>query len=527
MKRINLKTRFTLILAGAVATLITACSGSVEPQIVVVTATSTATPEVVATPAATPVVELTVKPAESAATPEVELPAPAVAPRQVEEEYEAGMLLKDSNNEIFYITEAGRRQHIEDEDTFHAFRFARQDIIPVGEETLAAVPLAGELTRLVYDDQDRLYWVAEGRRWPVDEWKKVIERADYTGIQPTRLDRSLETRLALQPDLSDGMLLRAGQTVYYFDHNRLIPVSGRVGSEAAVLDVPVEMLGAYPQQTQLEAAVVRLRADTPAANVRRSPSLEAEVMGTLPNTAEIVAQGRSNDQHWLQISYQGQPGWLAADLAVDSVALRLLPVIETAPTVADIPEAEPAAMVESSTPQPLFCTLVPIRGFGKVWSEHPEVKNTLGCADSWQNGEQATQAAVQVFQNGLMVWLQADGYYSGDPVYVFFADGSYQRFGDLGPADPAKVGTIPSGFYAVGDKFSKVYWEGTGAQVKERLGYAIGPASDSAGAFQQFSNGRMFWTEALDRIFVIYEYGYFEGQTYMMVHTWHSYEDTF
>lgn len=527
MKRINLKTSFALILAGAATALIMACSGSAEPQIVVVTATSTATPEVVVTPPATPVVELTVKPAAPAATSVGELPAPAAPPAQLEERYEAGTLLKDSDDEIFYVTEAGRRQRLADGDTFHAFRFVRQDIIPVGEEALAAVPLAGELTRLVYDDQDRLYWVAEGRRWSVDEWKKVIERADYAGIQPTYLDRSLETRLALQPGLSDGMLLRADETVYYFNQNSLIPVPGGVGREVAVLDVPVEMLGAYTPQTQLEAAGVQLKTDTPAANVHQSPSLEAEVMGTLSNTAKIVAQGRSSDQHWLQIAYQDQPGWLAADLVVDSVALRLLPVIEVTPIPADVPEAEPAAMVESSTPPPLFCTIVPIRGFGKVWSEHREVKNTLGCADSWQDGEQATQAAVQVFQNGLMVWLQADGYYSGDPVYVFFADGSYQRFGDLGAADPVKVGAIPTGFYAVGDKFSKVYWEGTGAQVKERLGYAIGPANDSAGAFQQFSNGRMFWTETIDRIFVVYEYGYFEGQTYIMVHTWHSYEDTF
>lgn len=517
MKRINLKTRLTLILAGAAAALITACSSSVEPHIVVVTAT----------PTATPVVELTVKPATPAVTPVVELTVKPATPPQLEEEYEAGTLLKSSDDEIFYVTEAGRRQHIVDEDTFHAFGFARQDIISISRDALSAVPLAGELTRLVYDGQDRLYWVAEGRRWPVDAWKKVVERADYAGVQPTRLDRSLETRLALQPGLSDGMLLRAGDATYYFKQDSLIPVPGGVGREVAVLDVPVEMLGAYTQQTQLEAAAVQLKADTPAANVRQNPSLEAEVIGTLQNTAETVAQGRSSDQHWLQIVYQGQPGWLAADLAVDTVALRLLPVIKVETIAADVPEAEPAAVVESSTPQPLFCTIVPIRGFGKVWSEHLEVKNTLGCADSWQGGEQGTQAAVQVFQNGLMVWLQADGYYSDDPVYVFFADGSYQRFGDLGPADPAKVGTIPTGFYAVGDKFSKVYWEGTGAQVKERLGYAIGPASDSAGAFQQFSNGRMFWTETIDRIFVIYEYGYFEGETYIPVHTWHSYEDTF
>jgi hypothetical protein len=209
------------------------------------------------------------------------------------------------------------------------------------------------------------------------------------------------------------------------------------------------------------------------------------------------------------------------------VALRLLPVLADASIALDPPTAEPAAVVEQSTPPPLFCTDVPIRGFGQVWHEHPEVKNTLGCADSWQGGEQATDAAVQIFQNGVMVWLQADGYYSGDPVYVFFADGRYQRFGNLGLVDPAKVEPIPAGFYEVGAKFAKVYWEGTGAQVKERLGYAIGPQQDSDGAFQLFSNGRMVWTEAIDRIFVIYEYGYFEGNTYIQVRAWHSYEDRF
>lgn len=508
MKGINFKSIAQFILAGGVA-LMTACNASAAPQIVVVTATPTAT--------AAPVVALTVKPAASA------------APTPVVEAYEVGTLLEDNDGEIFYVTGQGRRQQIADMATFHAFGFARQDIIPVGPEALAAIPTAGELTRLVYDEQDGLYWVAEGRRWPVDEWKKIVERADYNGIQPSRLDSSLENRLALQSGWRDGILLRAGDIVYYFDQNSLIPVPGSVGSEVAVLDVPLEMLAVYGQQNGLAQAEVQLKAGTPGANVRQGPSLKAEVIGTVQNTAMMVAQGRSSDGHWLQISYQGQPGWLAADLAVEAVALRLLPVIEAAPLPTDVPEAEPAAVVESSTPapQPLFCTLVPIRGFGKVWSEHAEVKNTLGCADSWQNGEQATGAAVQVFQNGLMIWLQADGYYSSDPVYVFFADGSYQRFGDLGSADPAKMETIPNGFYPVGDKFGKVYWEGTGAQVKERLGYALGPASDSAGAFQQFSNGRMFWTEAIDRIFVIYEYGYFEGNTYIPVHTWHSYEDTF
>lgn len=56
-----------------------------------------------------------------------------------------------------------------------------------------------------------------------------------------------------------------------------------------------------------------------------------------------------------------------------------------------------------------------------------------------------------------MLWLEADTVYSVDPVYVLFEDGSYQRFGDLGPAAPEKIGETPAaGFYEVGDRFSKV-----------------------------------------------------------------------
>lgn len=506
MKPINLKTSVNLILAGAAAALLAACT-SAEPQVIVVTATPTATPQVVTvTPQPTPVVELSVKPAAAV---------------------EAGALLRGNGEAVFYVTAAGTRQHIADSETLGALGFAERDIVNVADEALQALPAAGELTRLVYDDQDNLYWVAEGRRWPVNEWKKVVERADYAGLSPTHLDRSLAAALPVRAGFKEGMLLRAGSTVYYFSPEALIPVQGGVSSEAAVLDVPAEMVGAYARQTQLAQAVISLKTDTPAANVRQSPSLQAEVIGTVQNPQKLTAQGRTADNAWLQIVYQGQAGWLAADLVVEGVAWRLLPAWLVEPVAADLPQAEPAAVVEVSTPQPLFCTDVPIRGFGQVWSGHPEVKNTLGCADSWQGGEQATAAAVQTFQNGLMVWLQADGYYSGDPVYVFFNDGSYQRFGDLGPADPAKVGATPVGYFEVGDKFSKVYWEGTGAQVRERLGYAISPAKDSAGAFQNFSNGRMFWAEVLDRIFVIYEYGYFEGNTYIQVRTWHSYEDTF
>ncbi|MBE7467848.1 MAG: SH3 domain-containing protein [Anaerolineales bacterium] len=156
-------------------------------------------------------------------------------------------------------------------------------------------------------------------------------------------------------------------TLYFYSQNALVRVTGGLSGETAVLDIPAEVVAAYPQRSQLEQAQVRLTADTAAANVRQAPDLQAEVLGTVQNSAHLVALGRTADGSWLQIIYRGQPGWLAADLAAPSVALSLLPVVSQPVAVAtDLPEAEPAAVVVEPTstpqPQPLFCTDVPIRG---------------------------------------------------------------------------------------------------------------------------------------------------------------------
>jgi hypothetical protein len=227
---------------------------------------------------------------------------------------------------------------------------------------------------------------------------------------------------------------------------------------------------------------------------------------------------------WLQIEHQDRTGWVAASLIEEGHFLRLLPAVLTEDAAAPLPQAEPAAVIEKSgPPQPIYCTEVPMRGFGQVWGDHPEIQPELGCPYSWDGGERGTQAAVQQFQHGLMVWLQADSTYNSDPVYVFFGDGTYQRFGDLGPADPAKVAPIPDGFFEIGDKFGKVYWEGTGARVKERLGHATGQAIDSAGAFQEFQYGRMFWVGEINRIFVTIQY----RQDYQLSNKYYVFIDCF
>ena len=270
----------------------------------------------------------------------------------------------------------------------------------------------------------------------------------------------------------------------------------------------------------------------PAGNLRGGPGVAYPVVGQASQGDELAVLNRNEAGDWLKVTWKGNPAWLSASLVSLNVKPAELPV---ATAVAPPPSAQPpigtataapaAPAAKATTP---YCDSVPIRGFGKVWGERPEVAALLGCP-GWPAGEQGTDAAVQPFEHGLMLWLAADSHAYSDPVFVLFEDGQYQRFADQGAADPAVVGEIPAGFYAPGDHFGKVYWEGTGARVKERLGYATGPQVSSPGAFQQFWNGRMFWTGTLKRIFVLYDYWQYDknGQNGVQVRAWTSFEDTF
>jgi hypothetical protein len=177
------------------------------------------------------------------------------------------------------------------------------------------------------------------------------------------------------------------------------------------------------------------------------------------------------------------------------------------------------------------CAVEPIRGFGEVWQNQPEVRSLLGCPfTDWRQGEHATRSAVQTFEHGWMLWLETDTVANVDPIYVFFeTDGSYIRYGDRPLADAHAYAPTPAGFYKVGDRFAKIYWEDLGPIERARLGHATNEAGDSLGAFQEFGNGRMFWSGRADTIYVIY-YGYYDysaGGQFVYRQSWLSFEDTF
>jgi len=500
--------------------------------------------------------------------------------------FAAGSLLKSPDDPgVFWLSPDGTRQHIYDWPTFLAWGFQPEAIIIVQADLLDSIPMTGELTRLVYDGQGRYYWAADGSLWRIPAWEAVVTGQAYQGVPATPADDLLLNDLPLRETMPDYALLRDGDILYLNLPSYLYRLASPAlhvdygYAEDQIIDLPEGVLAAdaptltafvraevapgqaadlyqmiqgqrqaisenqltqlgYDQQAVSTVALSDLQAfplatslsivDT-GANLRQGPGLDYQIAGYAPGGSILAPIARNQAGTWFEILNDQQPVWISGSVATFSGSLERLPI-----TTAEAPKvaaAEPTPVpIPASATQTVKCDEVPIRGFGKVWADHPEIQPVLGCPTTYRPGEHSTKAASQQFENGLMVWLEQDRSYGSDPIYVFFNDDhTYQRFRDLGSADPAKVGQTAAGFYPIGDKFSKIYWEGTGAQVKERLGWATSAAADTSGAFQTFNRGRMFWLDSIDTIFVIYDYYHYDKPSNIStrIQLWAGYEDTF
>jgi LPXTG-site transpeptidase (sortase) family protein len=62
-------------------------------------------------------------------------------------------------------------------------------------------------------------------------------------------------------------------------------------------------------------------------NIRISPSLDSEIVGTLVADTEAKCVGRSEDNSWIKVFYGDVEGWIAADLVEVHPEIDLLPVL--------------------------------------------------------------------------------------------------------------------------------------------------------------------------------------------------------
>ncbi len=159
------------------------------------------------------------------------------------------------------------------------------------------------------------------------------------------------------------------------------------------------------------------------------------------------------------------------------------------------------------------CTTSPVRGFGTVWANHTEIQTKLGCTFQ---PERAITVTQQNFEHGQMITTSdpaGSGYYlRNKSIYVLFEDGSTKRYQDTyvdGAVEPQVE--APRGLYAPVKAFGKLWREGTGDRIRDRLGWATAPQvvatapGAGGGAGLELPRGAMIYSgPATKKIYVLY-----------------------
>jgi hypothetical protein len=137
--------------------------------------------------------------------------------------------------------------------------------------------------------------------------------------------------------------------------------------------------------------------------------------------------------------------------------------------------------------------VVPVRGFGLVWSSYPEAQAYVGCP--LYREERAAQFVAQRFERGVIFWVGGGDFPSYERyAWVLFGDdGTYVKVPWTGapPTAPPPGSAGPSQPFEPVGSLARIWKDAP--RAKERLGLAVEPERSVQGAWQQFSRGWMFW----------------------------------
>lgn len=185
-------------------------------------------------------------------------------------------------------------------------------------------------------------------------------------------------------------------------------------------------------------------------------------------------------------------------------------VVTPAPAVTQAPMVTPTATISptAAPAQAAECRTKPVRSFGKIYSENPNVARAVGCP---LEAEKTVYSAEEFFQNGYMFWRN-----DTRQIYAIMSTGRWAVFPDtFVEGEPTAVPTAPAppGMMAPVRGFGKIWWGQK--DVRETLGWATGRERGFDGTVQAFEKGTMLWSDGRF-IFVLFSDG-----------TWLRFEDTF
>lgn len=217
--------------------------------------------------------------------------------------------------------------------------------------------------------------------------------------------------------------------------------------------------------TRATARATATAAGTPAPTAQPSPTPEATSPASSPTPTEQPTPAPTTASEQRPTPTPRQP---------DPTPTPTPPPVEPTPT---------------AEPEPVTCLEEPVRGFGLVWNDHPEIARQIGCPSS---SEMGVALRVQQYQGGSMLWLDASASnptLDTVPWVLTLIDGVMTRYRLPDVAFDWEPGLVePTGAF-------KWVWDNAYAD-RERLGDAVTPYHESNGALQRFEQGMMLWLSA-------------------------------
>lgn len=147
------------------------------------------------------------------------------------------------------------------------------------------------------------------------------------------------------------------------------------------------------------------------------------------------------------------------------------------------------------------CATPPQGGFATIYQRDANIPSAIGCP---LNGALASVSnAYQPFQSGMMIWTAALGTQRQNTIYVFYSNGTYQRYNDTFTegVDASGGGGPGNGLLEPVRGFGKVWREASG--VRDALGWATASEVGGTAQLQLFERGEMLYNSQTGQTYVL------------------------
>jgi hypothetical protein len=222
---------------------------------------------------------------------------------------------------------------------------------------------------------------------------------------------------------------------------------------------------------------------TGEAYASRNIGFDAVMFETEGAASSATAVPTSTSTPWVVV--------VTPEASATPVVVTATPVVVTATPVV-VTATPPSATVTPTSPSPSptlpTCAIMPVLGFGNIWSSNPSVRDRLGCP---VEAEQGVWSAEQTFLGGLMFW-RADL----SLIYVLKNDGTWQSFADTWDTSQPEWDTSiipPAGYIQPKRGFGKVWREQPG--VRDALSWATTSERGLGASWQAYQGGQMVWSD--------------------------------